>query len=396
MAVQLAAEEINAAGGILGRKDRTPRRTDSVNPQTASDQGRALDRARQGRPAIIGEISSASALPSPRSQRATRRCSSTPAPIRTRCAARTASATMFHVEAQNSMYVKAVGRSLIRDGLVKGKRWYSLTADYAFGHDLLKVSPSASWRANGGNFAGDDSGADRRHRLLGLPAEDPRRPGRISSDLNLAGNQITNFLKQYAEFGLTFPVAGFGFDTALAWGGGQGQLRRHLAGASGITCSTRPAAKSFRRGLHQEVQQAAGEPGLGRLHRHQDRGARPMANDPVEIRGVDPRSSNTSRSGAKFDRAEDAARPTSAGRDHQLMQRNVCGDRAAGRQDQEPVGHLRIEPGRFRVRTSRHGSDGADDQGREQRATFPRAKRSASLVIPTPARYERSDSCTPM
>ena len=32
---------------------------------------------------------------------------------------------------------------------------------------------------------------------------------------NLAGNQITNFLKQYSEFGLNFPVAGFGFDTAL-------------------------------------------------------------------------------------------------------------------------------------------------------------------------------------
>ncbi len=37
---------------------------------------------------------------------------------------------------------------------------------------------------------------------------------------NLAGAQITNFLKQYSEFGLPFPVAGFGFDTALAWGAG--------------------------------------------------------------------------------------------------------------------------------------------------------------------------------
>jgi branched-chain amino acid transport system substrate-binding protein len=36
--------------------------------------------------------------------------------------------------------------------------------------------------------------------------------------------QITNFLKQYAEFGLTFPVAGFGFDTAVAWGAGSGNF----------------------------------------------------------------------------------------------------------------------------------------------------------------------------
>jgi branched-chain amino acid transport system substrate-binding protein len=42
--------------------------------------------------------------------------------------------------------------------------------------------------------------------------------------INLAGNQTTNFLKQYAEFGLTFPVGGFGFDTALAWAAGKGNF----------------------------------------------------------------------------------------------------------------------------------------------------------------------------
>jgi hypothetical protein len=41
---------------------------------------------------------------------------------------------------------------------------------------------------------------------------------------NLAGLQITNFLKQYSEFGLDFPVAGFGFDTAVAWGAGKGNF----------------------------------------------------------------------------------------------------------------------------------------------------------------------------
>ena len=41
---------------------------------------------------------------------------------------------------------------------------------------------------------------------------------------NLAGNQITNFIKQYAEYGLQFPVAGFGFDTVVAWGAGKGNF----------------------------------------------------------------------------------------------------------------------------------------------------------------------------
>ena len=61
---------------------------------------------------------------------------------------------MFHVEHQNSMYVKTCGRSLMAQGLVKGKKWFSLTADYAFGHDLLKVA-KRFMEANGGQFAAD-------------------------------------------------------------------------------------------------------------------------------------------------------------------------------------------------------------------------------------------------
>ena len=45
---------------------------------------------------------------------------------------------------------------------------------------------------------------------------------------NFAGNQITNFLKQYAEYGLKFPVAGFGFDTRRRVGRGKGRLLRYL------------------------------------------------------------------------------------------------------------------------------------------------------------------------
>jgi branched-chain amino acid transport system substrate-binding protein len=129
---------------------------------------------------------------------------------------------MFHVESQNSMYVKTVGRSFLRDGLVKSKKWYSLTADYAFGHDLLKVS-KRFMEANGGNFAGDDlvptDATDFSAYLLKIR---DAKPDLVV--INLAGNQITNFLKQYAEFGLTFPVGGFGFDTALAWAAGKGNF----------------------------------------------------------------------------------------------------------------------------------------------------------------------------
>jgi len=43
--------------------------------------------------------------------------------------------------------------------------------------------------------------------------------------LNLAGTQITNFFKQYGEFGLDFTLGGFGFDTVSAWAAGAQNFR---------------------------------------------------------------------------------------------------------------------------------------------------------------------------
>ncbi len=99
------------------------------------------------------------------------------------------------------MYVKTCGRSLMQQGLVKGKKWYSLTADYAFGHDLLKVA-KRFMEGNGGQFAADKlvptDATDFSPLLLEIRSA---KPDLVIS--NLAGNQITNFLKQYSEFGLT-------------------------------------------------------------------------------------------------------------------------------------------------------------------------------------------------
>jgi branched-chain amino acid transport system substrate-binding protein len=41
---------------------------------------------------------------------------------------------------------------------------------------------------------------------------------------NLAGNQVTNLIKQYAEFGLPYPIVGFNLNTADAWAAGDGNL----------------------------------------------------------------------------------------------------------------------------------------------------------------------------
>src|SRR5439155_383127 len=127
---------------------------DSVNPQTASTKAeRMIERDKVA--CIIGEISSASCLTIAQVAQRTKTLFINTGGNSDALRGSDCKRYMFHVESQNSMYVKTVGRSFLRDGLVKGKKWYSLTADYAFGHDLLKVS-KRFMEANGGNFAGDD------------------------------------------------------------------------------------------------------------------------------------------------------------------------------------------------------------------------------------------------
>ena len=216
-AIDLVVEEINAGGGVMGRKLEILKE-DSVNPQTASTKAeRMIERDKVA--AIVGEISSASCLTIAQVAQRTKNLYINTGGNSDALRGSNCNKYMFHVESQNSMYVKTCGRSLMEQGLVKGKKWFSLTADYAFGHDLLKVA-KRFMEGNGGQFAADKLVPTDATDFSGLLLEiRSANPDLVIS--NLAGNQITNFLKQYSEFGLKFPVAGFGFDTALAWGAGK-------------------------------------------------------------------------------------------------------------------------------------------------------------------------------
>jgi branched-chain amino acid transport system substrate-binding protein len=118
--------------------------------------------------------------------------------------------------------VNAVGSALLRDGMVKGKKFHTLTADYVFGHDLLRAA-KAFFAANGATLTGDELVAtdvtDFSPYLLKIRQAQPD-----VVCLNLAGNQVTNFVKQYAEFGLPYPTVGFNLNTADAWAAGKGNL----------------------------------------------------------------------------------------------------------------------------------------------------------------------------
>lgn len=220
MGIRLAAEEINAAGGVMGRKIELVME-DSVNPQTGSAKAeRLIERDKVAM--IIGEISSATALAIGQIANRTKTPFINTGANSDALRGPSCNPFMFHIEAANSMMVTAVGTYLKQANMISGKKWYMLTADYAFGHDLLKVAKKYVG-ANGGLFAGEDlvptDSTDFSPYLLKLRQA---RPDIVAS--NLAGNQITNFIKQYSEFGFQMPITGFGFDTAVAWGAGQGNF----------------------------------------------------------------------------------------------------------------------------------------------------------------------------
>jgi branched-chain amino acid transport system substrate-binding protein len=220
MGVNLAVDEINAAGGIMSRKIELIAE-DSVNPQTASTKAqRLIERDKVA--AIVGEISSASGLAIAQVAQRNKILFFNTGCNSDELRGKACNRYMFHTEAANTMYVYAAGQALLRDGMVKGKKWYSLTADYAFGHDLLRAA-KRFMAANGGEFGADElvptDATDFSAYLLKIRNA---KPDVVVS--NLAGAQITNFMKQYLEFGLPYPVAGFAFDTAVAWGAGTSNL----------------------------------------------------------------------------------------------------------------------------------------------------------------------------
>lgn len=220
MGIKIATEEINKAGGVMGRQLEVTSE-DSVNPATAATKAQRM-LERDGATVLMGEINSASAKTimqvAARNKRLFLQVGARSDVLRGADCNR----YTFHVDIPVTVMVNAAGQALLREGLVKGKRYFSLTADYLFGHDLAKAAKNF-FAANGGKPVGDELVAtdvtDFSPFLLKIRQA---KPDIVAS--NLAGNQVTNFIKQYAEFGLSYPIAGFNLNTADAWAAGEGNL----------------------------------------------------------------------------------------------------------------------------------------------------------------------------
>src|SRR6202011_830725 len=220
LGMRMAVEEINQAGGVMGRQ-LDVMSEDSVNPATAATKAQRM-LEQDGALVLMGETNSASALTimqvAARNKKLFIQTGARSDALRGKNCNRYA----FHTDIPNTVMVNAVGKALLRDNMVKDKKFFGLTADYIFGHDLLAAA-KRFFAANQGNLIGDELIAtdvtDFSPYLLKIRQA---KPDLVCS--NLAGNQVTTLIKQYAEFGLPYPVVGFNLNTADAWAAGDGNL----------------------------------------------------------------------------------------------------------------------------------------------------------------------------
>src|SRR3981189_3478441 len=151
--MRLAEDEINKAGGVMGRQlDITSE--DSVNPATAATKAQRM-LEQDGATVLKGEINSASALTimqvAARNKRLYMQIGARSDALR----GKNCNKYTFHVDIPSTVMVNAVGKALVRDNMMKDKKLYTLTADYIFGHDLARAA-KILLDANGGKLIGDE------------------------------------------------------------------------------------------------------------------------------------------------------------------------------------------------------------------------------------------------
>ena len=162
-------------GGVMGRKIELIAE-DSVNPQTASTKAqRLIERDKVA--AIVGEISSASGLAIAQVAQRNRILFFNTGCNSDELRGKACNRYMFHTEAANTMYVYAAGQALLarRHGqgqeVVQPDRRLRVRPRSSEGGQALHARQRRRVRRGRAR-------ADRRRRLLGVPAQDPQREAR--------------------------------------------------------------------------------------------------------------------------------------------------------------------------------------------------------------------------
>src|SRR5947209_1317588 len=153
LGMRMAEEEINKSGGIMGRQLEVMAE-DSVNPATAATKAQRL-LEQDGALVLMGETNSAAALTimqvAARNKKLFMQIGARSDALR----GKNCNRYTFHVDIPSTVMVNAVGKALVRENMMKDKKFYTLTADYIFGHDLAKAAKNF-FDANGGKLIGDE------------------------------------------------------------------------------------------------------------------------------------------------------------------------------------------------------------------------------------------------
>jgi branched-chain amino acid transport system substrate-binding protein len=194
---QLALEQINAKGGILGRKAEL-----LVEDSTSGDAGTAVQKARKliDRDQVnflIGNINSALAAAMANVAYEKGVFHMIPGGHTDPITGTNCHWNVFRICNTTQMEGNAVASSLIKNA---GKKWYYLTPDYAFGHTLQAGLEKAAAKLGGTKVGGDLTPLGTTDFSSYLIKAQSANPDVII--FLQAGDDAVNALKQAVQFGL--------------------------------------------------------------------------------------------------------------------------------------------------------------------------------------------------
>lgn len=194
---QLAVEQINAKGGILGRPVKL-----LVEDSTSGDAGTAVQKARKliERDKVnflLGNVNSALALAMAQVSNEKGVLHVVPGGHTDAITGATCHWNVFRVCNTTQMEANAVAGTLVKD---YGKKWYYITPDYAFGHTLQAGMEKACTALGGTKVGGDLTPLGTTDFSSYLIKAQAAKPDVII--FLVQGDDMLNALKQAVQFGL--------------------------------------------------------------------------------------------------------------------------------------------------------------------------------------------------
>lgn len=205
LGAEYAVEEINAKGGILGRQAQI-----LVEDSTSGDVGTAVQKTRKlierdNCDFILGNVNSAMALALGQTTNELKKLLIVTGGHTDAVTGKDCHWNVFRVCNTTAMETGAIASSLIKS---VGKKWYYITADYAFGHTLQSGFEAASAKLGGEKLGADLTPLGTTDFSSYLIKAQAAGPDVVI--FNLAGDDMVNALKQAVQFGLNtkFKLAG--------------------------------------------------------------------------------------------------------------------------------------------------------------------------------------------